>query len=106
MPPRNPRDDFSDLEQLVEKPRGLTEDKLPGHDFRSLKGEQVIVIAGATEYRGELLGASATEVVLKTTLRYVSIPFDRISSVKKVGASKGVFDPSKVVPRDFYGDWD
>ena len=52
-------------------------------ELESLKGQKVEVIYEGIVYRGVLIGASEDELHLQTLMEWVSLPLERIASVKK-----------------------
>ncbi len=53
-------------------------------DIRELIGKEVEVLASGTSYRGTLIEVSDTEVHLKTTMQWVSLPASSVSQIKLV----------------------
>ena len=53
-------------------------------DFEAMKNEIVVVRLGGLDYRGRLVGADEKEVYLKAETRWLVLPFDRVTSVKRV----------------------
>jgi len=54
-------------------------------DIQSMLGKEVEVIANGTTYRGVLIEVSDTDVSLKTSMQWISLPVSGVSSVKLVG---------------------
>ena len=52
-------------------------------ELESLKGQKVEVVYEGIVYRGVLIGASEEELHLQTRMEWVSLPLERIASVKK-----------------------
>ncbi|HEY5649759.1 MAG TPA: hypothetical protein VIU33_09680 [Nitrospiria bacterium] len=52
-------------------------------ELESLKGQQVEVSYNGVLYKGELSGASESEIYLKTASDWVTLPMSGITSVKK-----------------------
>ncbi len=53
-------------------------------ELESLKGQQVEVSYNGMIYRGELSGASESEIYLKTSSDWVTLPMSGITTVKKL----------------------
>ncbi len=54
-------------------------------DIQSMIGKEVEVLANGTTYRGVLIEVSDTEVHLKSTMQWMSLPVSGVSSVKLAG---------------------
>lgn len=54
-------------------------------DIQTMLGKEVEVMANGTTYRGVLIEVSDTEVNLKTTMQWISLPVSGVSSVKLAG---------------------
>ncbi len=54
-------------------------------DIQSMIGKEVEVIANSMSYRGILIEVSDTEVHLKSTMQWVSLPASGVSSIKLAG---------------------
>jgi hypothetical protein len=54
-------------------------------DIQSMIGKEVEVIANGTSYRGVLIEVSDTEVHLKSTMQWMSLPASGVSSIKLAG---------------------
>ncbi len=56
-------------------------------DIQSMIGKEVEVIANGMTYRGVLIEVSDTEVHLKSTMQWMSLPASGVSSVKLAGTA-------------------
>ncbi len=54
-------------------------------DIQSMIGKEVEVLASGTTYRGILIEVSDTEVHLKTSMQWISLPASSVSAVKLAG---------------------
>lgn len=54
-------------------------------DIQSMIGKEVEVISNGMTYRGVLIEVSDTEVHLKSTMQWMSLPASGVSSVKLAG---------------------
>ncbi len=54
-------------------------------DIQSMIGKEVEVIANGVTYRGVLMEVSDTEVHLKSTMQWMSLPASTVSVVKLAG---------------------
>jgi len=52
-------------------------------ELESLKGQKVEVIYEGIVYKGVLVGTSEDELQLQTPMEWVSLPLERIASIKK-----------------------
>ena len=52
-------------------------------ELENLKGQKVEVIYEGIVYKGVLVGATEDEIQLQTLMEWVSLPLERIASVKK-----------------------
>lgn len=50
--------------------------------LEQLRGNEVIVHYNGTLYRGTLMGATDTEIYLKTTAEWLTLPMDGITEVR------------------------
>ncbi len=57
-------------------------------DIQSMIGKEVEVLASGTTYRGILIEVSDTEVHLKTSMQWISLPASSVSAVKLVGEKR------------------
>ncbi len=69
--------------------------------LKSLLGSKVEVRAGGVVYRGVLVEASESEIVLKGETSWVTVPMSRVTSVKREGESEGILDRDRVDPSFF-----
>ncbi len=53
-------------------------------DIMDMVGKEVEVLANGMSYRGTLIEVSDTEVHIKTTMQWVSLPASSVSEVKLV----------------------
>ncbi len=56
-------------------------------DIQSMIGKEVEVIANGMTYRGVLIEVSDTEVHLKSTMQWMSLPVSGVSSIKLAGVA-------------------
>ena len=56
-------------------------------DIQSMIGKEVEVIANGVTYRGVLIEVSDTEVHLKSTMQWMSLPASGVSSVRLAGVA-------------------
>ncbi len=56
-------------------------------DIQSMIGKEVEVMANGTTYRGVLIEVSDTEVHLKSTMQWMSLPASGVSSIKLAGVA-------------------
>ncbi len=54
-------------------------------DIQSMIGKEVEVIANGMSYKGVLIEVSDTEVHLKSTMQWMSLPASTVSSIKLAG---------------------
>ncbi len=54
-------------------------------DIQAMIGKEVEVLANGMTYRGVLIEVSETEVHLKSTMQWMSLPTSGISSIKLAG---------------------
>lgn len=52
-------------------------------ELENLKGQKVEVIYEGIVYKGVLVGTSEDEIHIQTAMEWVSLPLERIASVKK-----------------------
>lgn len=57
-------------------------------DIQSMIGKEVEVIANGMTYRGVLIEVSDTDVHLKSTMQWMSLPASTVSSVRLAGELK------------------
>ncbi len=57
-------------------------------DIQSMIGKEVEVIANGMTYRGVLIEVSDTDVNLKSTMQWMSLPASSVSSVRLAGEVK------------------
>lgn len=72
-------------------------------NLKQLQRKEVHIIAGGMTYKGVLIEATDTAILLKTDSGFVSVQMDRISSVR--GADDDVDDSlesGKHISRSFY----
>jgi hypothetical protein len=73
------------IDRIVELSTRMDYDEIMFMDeLESLRGQQVEVIYNALSYRGELAGASDTEIYLKTSTDWITLPMEGITTVRKV----------------------
>jgi hypothetical protein len=69
-------------------------------EIRDMIGKEVEVMAGGMAYRGTLIEVSDSEVTIRTTLQWVSLPASSVGSVRLAeGRSTAVADSIIVDPR-------
>jgi hypothetical protein len=56
---------------------------LKPYTLEGLKGERVLVRANGFEYRGILIGADEGELYLRGDLRYVVLPLEHVTAIKR-----------------------
>ncbi len=56
-------------------------------DIQTMIGKEVEVIANGMTYRGVLIEVSDTEVHLKSTMQWMSLPASSVSSIKLAGVT-------------------
>jgi hypothetical protein len=61
-------------------------------DIQSMIGKEVEVIANGMSYRGVLIEVSDTEVHLKSTMQWMSLPVSGVSSIKLAGVTEREWD--------------
>jgi hypothetical protein len=66
-------------------------------DIQSMLGKEVEVIANGVTYRGVLVEVSDTEVHLKSSMQWMSLPVSSVSEIKLQG--------SETRSLERYGDW-
>ncbi len=59
--------------------------KMP--DIQSMIGKEVEVIANGMSYKGVLIEVSDTEVHLKSTMQWMSLPASTVSTIKLAGVT-------------------
>ena len=53
-------------------------------ELESLKDHQVEIYCNGISYKGRLIGVTEDEVHLQTSLQYMALPMDGISTIKKL----------------------
>ncbi len=56
-------------------------------DIQTMIGKEVEVIANGMTYRGVLIEVSDTEVHLKSTMQWMSLPASTVSTIKLAGVT-------------------
>ncbi len=56
-------------------------------DIQSMIGKEVEVIANGMTYRGVLIEVSDTDVHLKSTMQWMSLPASSVSAIKLAGVT-------------------
>ncbi len=56
-------------------------------DIQSMIGKEVEVIANGMSYRGVLIEVSDTEVHLKSSMQWMSLPASNVSTIKLAGVA-------------------
>lgn len=82
-PPSDDVDPAIPVELSATRPKRAAPEELSPHDFERLKGQEVSVRASGFEYRGVLVGADDAELYLRSETRWVLLPIERVTSVKK-----------------------
>ncbi len=67
-------------------------------DIQSMIGKEVEVLASGTTYRGVLIEVSDTEVHLKTSMQWISLPASSVSAVKLAGEAARETDREGILP--------
>ncbi len=67
-------------------------------DIQSMIGKEVEVIASGTTYRGVLIEVSDTDVHIRTSMQWVSLPVSSVSAVKLAGEAKRELDREGILP--------
>ncbi len=67
-------------------------------DIQSMIGKEVEVLASGTTYRGVLIEVSDTEVHLKTSMQWISLPASSVSAVKLAGEAVRETDREGILP--------
>lgn len=73
--------------------------------LENLRHQEVLVRAMGLEYRGILQGSDEATLYLKTSLRYLSLPMDRVSALRPAEQEENL-NKIKDIDPDFYLDPD
>jgi hypothetical protein len=61
-------------------------------EIRHLMGKEVEVLSHGIRYSGLLVEVSDTEVHLKSSMQWISLPVDQVSDIKLKGDERGGLD--------------
>lgn len=62
------------------------------YDIQNLIGKEVEVLSNGIRYTGVLVEVSDSELHLKSSMQWLSLPVDRVSEVKPRGCERGGLD--------------
>jgi hypothetical protein len=67
-------------------------------DIQSMIGKEVEVIANGVSYRGVLMEVSDTEVHLKSTMQWMSLPTSSVSVIRLAGLTLREKERDGIIP--------